>query len=220
MWIDREEGLACPYFCKVKDKFAENYDKITSEEIIEGKGWLLHDVLTPEECKTYIEASEAIGFQDAAEYCYQNRSRKNDRLMTDDEELANLLFKRTEEHIPGTLVISGGTWKASGFNHRMSVCKYTAGHYFGQHIDGRFPQSRSHQSWLTFMIYLNDNTEFEGGNTIFYDSAGRATISVAPKAGLALVFIQGTEGNMLHCGEGISSGTKYILRTDIMFRLQ
>jgi len=220
-WVDREEGLAIPYFCKVKNQFAENYDKITSEEIIPGKGWLLHNVLTPEECQAYIDASEAIGFQDSAEYCYQYRSRRNDRLMSDDEEMADFLFQRTVEHIPGTLVISGGTWKASGFNQRMRTCKYTQGHYFGKHIDGRFPQTRSHQSWLTFMIYLNDDSAFEGGNTIFYDSAGsKATHSIAPKAGLALVFIQGSEGNMLHCGEGITSGTKYILRTDIMFRLQ
>jgi hypothetical protein len=58
------------------------------------------------------------------------------------------------------------------------------------------------------MIYLNDN--FKGGETRFNDFV------VAPKKGSALVFYHYLE----HEGAEVIEGIKYVLRTDIMFRLK
>jgi hypothetical protein len=57
------------------------------------------------------------------------------------------------------------------------------------------------------MIYLND--DFKGGATTFND------IVVRPKKGSALIFYPYLE----HEGSEVLEGTKYVLRTDIMFRL-
>ena len=58
------------------------------------------------------------------------------------------------------------------------------------------------------MIYLNDN--FKGGETKFND------LVVAPKKGSALVFYH----YLVHEGTEVIEGIKYVLRTDIMFRLK
>ncbi len=57
------------------------------------------------------------------------------------------------------------------------------------------------------MIYLND--EFEGGETTFQSQ------TIKPKKGNALVFYHG----MKHSGEEIKAGVKYVLRTDVMYKL-
>jgi len=66
------------------------------------------------------------------------------------------------------------------------------------------------------MIYLNSATEgFEGGATVFLDSISKQpTHSIVPKEGTALIFLQ---DEMLHFGEKVTNGTKYIMRTDIMY---
>jgi len=64
------------------------------------------------------------------------------------------------------------------------------------------------------MVYLNE--KFEGGKTIFYNKAGEVTHQVTPKTGLAIVFFQTSK--YPHIGAEIESGTKYILRTDVMYR--
>jgi hypothetical protein len=67
------------------------------------------------------------------------------------------------------------------------------------------------------MIYLND--DFEGGNTIFQvESLPGGLLRVAPKTGMALLFPSRQRASAL--GELVTSGKKYVLRTDVMYRLE
>ena len=59
---------------------------------------------------------------------------------------------------------------------------------------------------MTFMVYLND--DFEGGETDFGD------FLVTPKIGDALCFMHSS----MHEGRAVSNGTKYVLRTDVMYK--
>src|SRR5690606_5025335 len=59
-------------------------------------------------------------------------------------------------------------------------------------------------------IYLND--DFAGGETRFIQ--GDSHVDVKPKRGSALLFNHDT----LHEGKEVLSGTKYLLRTEVMFR--
>jgi len=82
------------------------------------------------------------------------------------------------------------------------------------------------RSFLTFLIYLNDG--FEGGATRFYrpsnESGGGGKISemvaqgVQPKKGCVLVFPQGNTASLLHEGSAVTKGTKYDVRTDVLYR--
>jgi hypothetical protein len=95
-----DESMPLAFFSSVEDQFEKDYKAVTSEDVLGGKGWLLHNVLTPEECKVeipsqaltelqiYLQACNNQPWQEAADYCYQYRDRLNDRLMFDDERLA------------------------------------------------------------------------------------------------------------------------------------
>ena len=65
------------------------------------------------------------------------------------------------------------------------------------------------------MIYLNDG--FEGGATSFAELDDRMRdedrLTVNPRQGMALIFAH----PLLHKGEPVVSGRKYVLRTDVMY---
>ena len=60
------------------------------------------------------------------------------------------------------------------------------------------------------MLYLNGG--FEGGNTRFIGGGG-VEHEVSPKPGSVLVFTH----DILHDGERLASGVKYIMRSDVMY---
>ena len=69
------------------------------------------------------------------------------------------------------------------------------------------------------MVYLNSQgTSFKGGSTNFLDPFSKELrVSISPHAGLAVLFLQ-DEGNLLlHEGERIKGGHKYIFRTEVMY---
>jgi len=78
------------------------------------------------------------------------------------------------------------------------------------------------QSFLTLLIYLNE--DYEGGETRFFPDKQHCrflrdvenkvpTFIIKPKTGRALVNIH----NVLHEGSSVTRGTKYVVRTDILF---
>jgi prolyl 4-hydroxylase len=167
----------------------------------------IENYLSPDQCHRYIAQGDGIGYVPsevnlAAGSRRMEEIRNNDRVIFDDPALAALLFERARPHLP----IYINDWKLHGFNERMRFYRYGPNQYFKWHKDGSFAKSPTEASCLTFMIYLNDG--FEGGDTEF------RTEFVKPKAGMALVFPH----RMPHQGNDIVSGTKYVLRTDVMYQ--
>lgn len=75
-------------------------------------------------------------------------------------------------------------------------------------------------SRLTFILYLNE--DFEGGATTFFSPSAEFgnldTIGVRPRMGSVLCFPHGdTAGSLVHEGSATTSGTKYIIRTDVLY---
>ena len=162
--------------------------------------------LLPAECERYIAQSEQIGFSEAVISTDDGdlllkETRNNDRILHDDKELAATLFARALPLLPAT--IDG--WTPSGFNERFRFYRYTSEQYFKWHQDGTHRPSPQEESFLTFIIYLTD--AYEGGATEF------AWEKVQPKAGRALMFPH----RLRHQGARVISGTKYVLRTDVMY---
>lgn len=114
-----------------------------------------------------------------------------------------------------------------GLNSRMRVLKYDArdNDRFDAHFDattfvpGKLTRRKS---LVTVLVYLNngDGDEFEGGETFDFqhstpgesmnhDSAAK----VVPKTGRVVAF----EHDLFHSGAPLDRGTKYIMRTDILF---
>ena len=154
---------------------------------------------------------------------YPTSYRNNDRQVKDDIAFSELLFEEIRKHIPSVIEINGisdvehGIWTLKCLNERIRICRYNEGQYFNKHLDGVHYRSRSVQSKLTFMIYLNGgNQEFEGGRTLFFSSKEEDDVIgyYEPSKGDLIIF----DHNLWHSGEEVKGGEKYILRSDILYQ--
>jgi hypothetical protein len=65
------------------------------------------------------------------------------------------------------------------------------------------------------MVYLND--DFDGGATSFSDDGfgfPGGMLRITPAKGMGLLF----HHPILHRGDPVTTGRKYVLRTDVMYR--
>src|SRR5262245_16484921 len=166
----------------------------------------IDDVLTPEECASMIARAEANGFEVATINTARGarvdtNTRNNDRVIVDDMELAQSLWKRVGDQVPP--MHSGR--QVRGLNERFRFYRYVPGQRFAWHSDGPFARDNGELSLLTFMIYLNDG--YRGGATRFERTL------VDGKKGMALLFDHG----LVHEGAELLEGTKYVLRSDVMY---
>ena len=180
----------------------------------------IHDFLSPEECDHYIRFTENIGYHPAPIMTsfgprMASEVRNNERVMIDDVKWANLLWARAEPFIPSPFKFR----TASGLNERFRFYRYDVGQTFRPHQDAAFGRN-DEVSQLTFMVYLNDGCQ--GGETNIYMQddgltlENDAIVRVAPERGKALVFAH----LLLHEGARVLGGRKYVMRTDVMYRLR
>jgi hypothetical protein len=169
--------------------------------------FLIEDFLTETECDQYINLSQEKVFEEAKINVFGRQQmnkgvRNNDRLMIFDETMAEDLFKKASEFLPQ----EHDGYQLLNFNEMLRVYRYASGQQFKMHRDGSYIRNEREKSFYTFMIYLND--DFEGGETEFEN-----LFTVAPKKGTALIF----HHPLRHEGKTLTSGQKYVLRTDIMY---
>jgi prolyl 4-hydroxylase len=167
--------------------------------------FVINEFFTPEECKESIELIEGIGFTEAPittsfGFVMRPDIRNNTRVIIDDKDRAEKLWERIQEYIPKLEGLS-----PVGVNERFRFYRYDPGQKFAWHRDGCYQRENGEKSYLTFMIYLNEG--FEGGETSF--RIGK----IPPKQGRALFFLH----PLLHQGDEVSKGRKYVLRTDVMY---
>jgi len=129
------------------------------------------------------------------------------------------------------------TWRISRLNERLRFLKYTCGMYFREHCDGSYitPDGKE-VSFMTVHLYLNgdgDNKEdpfgyikqndpnlpigelpLQGGSTRFFSDYDQRYLDIMPATGACLVF---QHRGLVHSGEDVLQGTKYTVRTDVMY---
>lgn len=167
----------------------------------------IDNFLLPQECADLIARSEQIGFEEAVISTDEGDriikdARNNDRILYDNPALAAALFARALPWLPPE--IDG--WRPCRMNERFRFYRYTAQQFFKWHQDGTFRRPEHEESFLTFIMYLNNDDT--GGATAF------PWEKIAPKAGSVLAFPH----RLRHQGAAIVAGTKYVLRTDVMYR--
>jgi len=177
--------------------------------------FILHNVLDESECQDFINLSERLGYQDLAEYDSDYRS--NTRVITEQTELADEILNRIRNHVPPQFTFGKQLWNLTTLNERFRFCKYTQGQHFSPHKDAYYQRSQTERSFLTFMIYLSSG--FEGGATCFLrkrqpGSPANTTFTHNPTVGSVLIF----EHDIFHEGQILLSGTKYLMRSDLMYK--
>lgn len=176
--------------------------KIT-EDII-----LIQEFWSKERCQAFIDKSEAKGYKIAAidtgmGHRVVESVRNNKRVMYKDTELAEEIWHDLSFFAPQKI----GNSTAIGLNELFRFYRYKPGEEFKRHRDQSYIRNNREASYYTFMIYLNQ--DFEGGETTFNSQI------IRPLTGMALIFLHSLE----HAGSPVKKGTKYVLRTDIMYRL-
>ncbi|KAI9705934.1 MAG: hypothetical protein M1836_005340 [Candelina mexicana] len=204
---------------------------------------ILDNVLSPEECKTFVAAAEARTdgiWEPAMINVGGGRQELNldarncGRIIWDSAPMAEKLLARVYQYLPDIHELNqcpkitghgpmkrGEKWMLSRLNERMRVLKYGPGQYFGPHGDGMYmTPDEKERSHFTLHLYLNDASSepedkpLEGGATRFWSIGMGEYLDVEPKIGRVLVFQQ---RGLLHSGEEVITGTKLTLRTDIMY---
>ena len=170
--------------------------------------WVVPDLLSPEECRACIDQASAgrwlTSTVNGLEGRYVNpRARDSSTGVIPDPAIAATLWSRLQAHLPARL----SRRSLTSLREPLRCYRYVPGQRFGLHHDQSYGGKAGEISLLTFMVYLND--DFEGGETEFPEQDQR----IVPKTGLALLF----QHMLLHQGCRVESGTKYVLRSDILY---
>ena len=192
------------------------------------KIWTIDNFLSELECQDLIIFSENKSYQEATVSLKSGAKmmkniRNNERVIYEDEDLAQNYWQKVREFCPkfiSEIVKEEANYEAIGLNSTFRFYKYESNQRFKKHIDGRVRLEKNGQkqeSRITFMVYLSD--DFEGGQTVFdyknENSNKIEVVEIKPKTGTALCFVH----EIKHEGMSVPKGTKYVLRSDIMFKV-
>jgi len=170
--------------------------------------FIIQNFWTKEKCEEFITKSEAKGYHEATIDTGMSQRvvksvRNNKRLLYQDTALASQIWEDLALLAPKSI----GNSYAIGLNELFRFYRYKPGEEFKKHRDQSYIRNDKEASYYTFMIYLN--SDFEGGETTFSNKV------IRPVTGMALIFLHSLE----HAGSPVKRGTKYVLRTDIMYRM-
>ena len=171
--------------------------------------------VTPEWCENRIAQSESMGFETAKLTTINGQVedlsiRNNRRLFFKDKILAQDLFEKITPSLPSPF----RGREAVRLNEMFRIYRYDIGQQFDWHQDGYYQSPDYLRSRFTLMIYLN--ADFTGGGTTFSDWDSNPEFSdftITPETGKALLFYH----PIVHRGDPVQSGRKYVLRTDVMY---
>lgn len=167
--------------------------------------------LPKEECVELIQRGEDIGFKESLikvrgkGEIRDTEVRDNERVIFDDKELGDKLWKKIEPLVPQNM----DGYEPYGLNTTFRFYRYKEGQQFKPHVDGSTKVSPTEVSLITVLIYLNE--DFTGGETTFV----MENESIKPETGMLLLFAH----KQLHAGKPVPEGVKYVLRSDVMYRL-
>ena len=186
--------------------------------------WTVPNFLSQAECSKWIDFCETSG---GFEYTAHPASsfiahRECYRMQQSNAiELSRILYLRLVGLLPRLqreltpLFPKNLRYVPVGFNPNIRLYKYIKGHSFGKHVDGSNEVDDMGQTEITVLVYLSS---CKGGATRFYPVPGRTKKSFAfdPEPGTMLLHVHG-DNCLEHEAEEVLGGTKYVLRTDIVF---
>ena len=192
----------------------------------------LLNVFTAQECEEFIKQTEELGYLEDAAVSLPRSVRHNDNITWVVDDLTHdIIWDRCKDFMYDDKEIFYGK-KTLGLNKRFRFYKYSEGDFFKLHTDGSWPGSRvvnkelitdfykDRYSQMTFLILLSE--DFEGGETQFVvnKNGTKELVNIRTPKGGVLCFPHGLHPlHCLHSSNTISSGIKYIIRTDVLFEV-
>ena len=194
------------------------------------QGFTVDNVLTVDECQQLIELSESAGLKWSGERNgprFAGHRQRSTFLHPDwaakiYDVLAPLLIEHAspvhhdkfgmQQDLLGP-VIASGMYTIVGINELFRASKYDAPDgNFRRHTDTAYVRDDQFAGFWTVLIYLND--DFEGATSFYTDDATQCLHVVQPRQGRILAF----HHYQVHDGRRVESGTKWLLRTELMYR--
>ena len=192
----------------------------------------LLNVFTAQECENFIKQTEELGYLEDAAVSLPRSVRHNDNITWVVDDLTHdIIWNRCKDFMYDNKEIFYGK-NTLGINKRFRFYKYSKGDFFKLHTDGSWPGSRvvnkelitdfykDRYSQMTFLILLSE--DFQGGETQFIvnKKAEKELVNIRTPKGGVLCFPHGLHPlHCLHSSNTITSGIKYIIRTDVLFEV-
>jgi hypothetical protein len=201
---------------------------VSRKEIPEVPGaFQLLNVFSQQECQAFIDTTEALGFLPDAPVSLARNIRHNDNVTWVVDETTDQLIWQRCGHLFSDIDNLFEGRKAVAINARFRFYRYKEGDFFKFHTDGAWPGSRvinqqlvgnaypDRYSEMTFLILLSE--DFDGGATRF--RVNHNDIDIRTPAGSVLCFPHGMHPlHKVHSSVPITRGTKYIIRSDVLFK--
>eukprot|EP00435_Cladocopium_sp_Y103_P034566 s6_g8.t4 len=164
-----------------------------------------------------------IGYRPDVPISSQLDERAHNVVLMANEVQNKSLFDRVKHLLPSQL----GDEKLLVLNRRWRFYRYFSGNLYRKHLDGAWPASgitlEDGQERYVYDAHGGGtrNDDFEGGCTTFFtpkvgEEGTLHSRPIRPTIGSASVFPHGDcRVPLLHEGSAVTSGTKYLLRTDV-----
>jgi prolyl 4-hydroxylase len=180
--------------------------------------WTVPELFSPSECADILAGAEGHDWLPATVNRASGRVveaglRDSATAVLRDPALADTLYRRVLPHVPRRMSAELGArgrvpMEVAGVHIPVRLYRYEPGQHFGLHQDQSYFGEGGTKSLLTFMVYLNEG--FGGGETDFPEQGQ----TIVPGTGTALLF----QHMVLHAGKRVTSGTKLVLRSDVLYR--
>ncbi|MDI1431483.1 prolyl hydroxylase family protein [Polyangium sorediatum] len=180
--------------------------------------WTVPALFSPEECASILDGAQGGAWLPATVNAEEGRVvdpriRSSTTAVLRDPALADELFRRVKPHVPERMTTELGArgrvaMHLAGIFLPLRIYRYEVGQHFGLHQDQSYAGEGGTRSLLTLMVYLNEG--FAGGATEFPEQER----IIVPKTGDALLF----QHMLLHAGNPVTDGTKFVLRSDVLYR--
>mmetsp|Transcript_45260 Transcript_45260/g.105617 ORF Transcript_45260/g.105617 Transcript_45260/m.105617 type:complete len:1013 (-) Transcript_45260:29-3067(-) len=189
---------------------------IQREDLV-GRAFALRGLLSAAEAASFTRSLRRVGFgQSDVAREFPSSLRNNSRLIHFSEALASALYRRLAPHLAHRDIYlaqpmgfgAEGRWKPVGVNPCFRMAQYKEGEHFASHCDGMYANDHDECSIYSLVLYLNE--DYEGGGLDFTDTA----CCFRPSAGCAVLLPH----DLPHSAGEVYAGTKYVARSELMFR--
>mmetsp|Transcript_38306 Transcript_38306/g.49538 ORF Transcript_38306/g.49538 Transcript_38306/m.49538 type:complete len:262 (-) Transcript_38306:355-1140(-) len=208
------------------------------EVLYEGESTIisLNRFLINKESLAWIQFAENMGFT-LARHKQGNGIAHRDcgRIEFQSEETAEAIFNRLKPFVPQTYLSRQGSWELDSCASNIRIYKYSQGQRFGRHYDESTDIDKNRKTFYTVLVYLN------GAGGIIDENQDKASLMTASLSGGAtnfflennqhspicsqeplmntLLFHEHGDRCLLHEGAQVTNGDKYLLRTDVVYKI-